>query len=134
MIRICLVGAMLVQGAGSRAQSVTMTVGPNVNISKSFGDNAEETIAINPKNPANLFASETYLLVTRFSLDGGLTWSNRDVSALGSSDGDVSAAWDDFGNLFLVRLSSGLYQVVVGVSTNGGTTFRLLYKSNLPDR
>ncbi len=105
----------------------TLTVGPNVNISKSPGDNAEETVAINPKNPLNLFASETYSLVTKYSLDGGLTWNNSNISALGSSLGDVSSAWDNYGNLFLVELSSSASQtVLLGVSTNGGASFKAL--------
>ncbi len=113
------------------AQSAVLTVAPNVNISMQKGDNAEETIAINPLNPRNLFADDTWSVVGRYSLDGGLTWSNSDVSALGTSDGDVSSAFDDFGNLFLAQFSSAsTLQVVVGLSTNGGASFGLLYKTS----
>ena len=108
--------------------AVTLSVGPNVNISKSSGNNAEECIAINPANPANLFASETWSLVTRYSTDGGITWNNSNVSALPSSVGDVSAAFDDFGNLFLVRFGTS-DRIAVGLSTDGGATFSLLYQT-----
>src|SRR5205809_4204318 len=54
--------------AHSSAQ-VTMTVGSNINITQSLGNNAEECIAINPANPANLFASEKYLLVGHDATD-----------------------------------------------------------------
>src|SRR5438034_9149402 len=72
--------------------AVTLTVGPNVNISKSSENNAEECIAINPKNPLNLFASETWSLMTKYSTDGGMNWSNSDVSAQPSSHGYDAAA------------------------------------------
>src|ERR1051326_1182006 len=97
------------------AQSAALTVSTNVNISMQAGDNAEQTIAINPLNPSNLFADDTWSVVGRYSLDGGMTWSTSDVSALGASDGDVSSAFDDFGNLFIVQFSSAsALEVVVG--------------------
>jgi hypothetical protein len=112
------------------AQSAALTVASNVNISMAAGDNAEETIAINPRNPLNLFADDTWSVVGRYSLDGGLTWNTSDVSPLGTSDGDVSSAFDDFGNLFLVQFSSvSTLQVVVGLSTNGGASFSMLYET-----
>lgn len=113
------------------AQAAALTVTGNINLSKQGGDNAEQTITINPRNPLNLFADDTWSVVGRYSLDGGLTWSTSDVSALGTSDGDVSSAFDDFGNLFLVQFSSvNTLQVVVGLSTNGGASFQLLYQSS----
>ena len=119
--------------AHSSAQ-VTVTVGPNINITQSLGNNAEECIVINPANPANLFASETYLLATRYSFDGGLTWSNSNLSALPASIGDVSAAFDTFGNLFLIRLdTTPLSKVDVCLSTNGGASFSLLYETDAVD-
>ncbi len=112
-------------------QPTTLTVSNNVNISMESGNNAEQTIAINPQNPLNLFADDTWSVVGRYSLDGGLTWTTSDVSALGTSDGDVSSAFDDYGNLFLAQFSSvSSLQIVVGLSTNGGATFDLLYQTS----
>ena len=128
-----LPGAMLVALAlpfVTQSQPVTLTAGTNLNATTSAGNNAEETIAINPKDPLNLFVDDTWSVVGRYSLDGGVTWSNSDVSALGASDGDVSSAFDDFGNLFLVQFSSvTTLQVVIGLSTNGGASFSLLYET-----
>src|SRR5439155_3650020 len=119
--------------AHSSAQ-VTVTVGPNINITQSLGNNAEECIAINPANPANLFTSETYLLATRYSFDGGIIWSNSNLSALPASIGDVSTAFDTFGNLFLIRLdTTPLSKVDVCLSTNGGASFSLLYETDAVD-
>lgn len=109
--------------------AITLTVSTNINITKSSANNAEECIAINPRNPLNLFMSETISLATRYSTDGGLTWQDSNVGALGSSIGDVSAAFDSFGNLFLVRFGASL-RVVVGLSTNGGATFLNLYTTS----
>jgi hypothetical protein len=107
-----------------------LTVGTNVNVTMATGDNAEETITISPRNPLNLFEDDTWSVVGRYSLDGGLTWNNSDVSAMGPSDGDVSAAFDEYGNLFLVQFSSvSSLNVVVGLSTNGGASFSLIYET-----
>src|SRR5204863_2775886 len=70
--RECLLAAAAVFmiATGGAQPAVTLTVGPNINISKSSANNAEECIAINPRNLLNLFASETWSLMTRYSLDG----------------------------------------------------------------
>ena len=128
--KLCPILAALACAASALARPAALTVATNVNISMQFGDNAEQTIAINPQNPLNLFADDTWSVVGRYTLDGGLTWSSSDVSALGTSDGDVSSAFDDFGNLFLVQFSSAsALEVVVGLSTNGGASFDLLYET-----
>ena len=106
----------------------TLTTGPNINISKASGNNTEEAIAINPTNPNNLIASETFNDVTKFSLDGGLTWTNSNLTALPASLGDVAVAWDRFGNCFLTRFGPS-QTIVVGLSTNGGATFGTLFQT-----
>ena len=128
--KLCPIVVALVWLLHAPAHSATLTAASNVNINMAAGDNAETTIAINPRNPLNVFADDTWSVVGRYSLDGGLTWSTSDVSALGTSDGDVSSAFDDFGNLFLVQFSSvNTLQIVVGLSTNGGASFSLLYET-----
>jgi len=128
--KLCLVVVALAWMRPEPAELAALTVATNSNISRAAGDHAEETITLNPQNPLNLFADDTWSVVGRYSLDGGLTWSSSDVSALGTSDGDVSSAFDDFGNLFLVQFSSvQTLQVVVGLSTNGGASFQLLYET-----
>ncbi len=115
-----------------------MTVGPNVNISKLTGNQAESTISINPTNPLNLFESDTVSTATmstpgHFSIDGGETWYASDMSALPDSLGDVQTTWDSFGNLFLTQigvldgaLDTPSLSVEVGLSTDGGRSFTLL--------
>ncbi|PWU14633.1 MAG: hypothetical protein C5B50_16995 [Verrucomicrobia bacterium] len=74
-----------------------------------------------------MFAADTWAVTARYSMDGGVTWNNSSVSALPASIGDVSAAFDSFGNLFLAELTSSSTACVVALSTNGGATFRVLY-------
>src|SRR5262245_2381159 len=64
--------------------TVTPIVGPNVNIIQASGSQAETAIAVNPLNKKNLFATcngDFY----KFSMDGGVTWQDSNVSALPSS-------------------------------------------------
>jgi hypothetical protein len=112
--------------AGTAFGAVTLTVSTNVNITKSAANNAEECIAISPLNPNNLFASDTWSLATKYSTNGGATWQNSNLTGLPGSIGDVTAAWDNFGNLFLVEMGNTL-NIIVAVSTNGGARFNLVY-------
>src|SRR5215475_4083427 len=79
------------------------TVGPNINITRLSGSQAESTISVNPTNNNNLFESDTISNIGHYSMDGGLTWSISNLSALPSSIGDVQTAWDQYGNLYLTR-------------------------------
>ena len=98
-------------------------VGANVNVNPVTGSQAESTIVINPTNPSNLFCSSTAAAIARFSTDGGATWSNSNLAAIPASAGDVQAAWDGFGNLFITRFGPGL-NVIVARSSDGGATFK----------
>lgn len=124
--------------------SAQLVLGPNVNISRLAGNHQEAAIAINPTNPNNLFAfSNTELgagLFAAFSTDGGATWTYVDAADGTIADGDVgdplpaaccdpSAAWDEFGNLFIAYLDNNFAtgpQVRIALSTDGGQTFSLL--------
>src|SRR6266851_3643545 len=99
-----------------------LTVGPNVNITKLTGNQAESTISVNPTNTMNLFESDTISNVGHYSVNGGLTWSTSNLSALPSSIGNVQTGWDSFGNLFLTRFGPSL-SIVVARSADGGATF-----------
>lgn len=98
------------------------TVGPNINITRLGGSQAESTISVNPTNNNNLFESDTISNIGHYSMDGGLTWSISNLIALPSSIGDVQTAWDQYGNLYLTRFGPGL-NVVVARSSDGGITF-----------
>lgn len=129
-VRSLTVTALLAFASTQVRGAVTLTVGSNVNISKSAQNNAEECIAINPRNPLNLFASDTWALMTRYSQDGGMTWNDSNLSSLPASIGDVSAAFDSFGNLYLVRLTPSPYRASCGLSTSGGASFSPLFQTS----
>jgi hypothetical protein len=122
-----VLGAALFLAVGTTQvlASPIITVGPNVNVTRAPGNQAESTISVNPANPLQLFESDTVSGVGHFSTNGGVTWANSNLSALGSSLGDVQTAWDRFGNLFLTRFGnpSPSQSVIVARSTDGGATF-----------
>src|SRR3954465_7835550 len=111
------------------AAAASLLVATNMNITKSSANNAETTIAVNPLNPNNLFADDTITDIGRFTTNGGATWQNSNLSALPSTIGDVATAWDTFGNLFLVQFAGNNLKIAVGLSTNGGASFSLLYQT-----
>ncbi|MEO6753391.1 MAG: hypothetical protein ABIP85_16565, partial [Chthoniobacteraceae bacterium] len=107
----------------------TLTVGTNINITKSAENNSETFISINPTNPLNLFATSTSgSNVFKYSTDGGATWNNSNISGVlgGGSGGDQQSAWDNFGNLFVTYFAGASNHTVLALSTNGGATFSLL--------
>ena len=119
--------------------TTSASAGPvNVNTSKTHGTEAETAIAINHTNPLQLTAVSNLNsgagLFHGWSADGGRTWKHEviaDGDALGFACCDAQLAADDFGNIFLVYLSSDI-DVKMAISTDGGATFRPLNFLNLP--
>lgn len=125
MIRSFAFAVILVLGTTQALRAAVITVGPNVNITQALGNQAESTISVNPLNPLQLFESDTISGVGHFSTNGGATWLTSNLSALGTSLGNVQTAWDQFGNLFLTRFGnpSPSTSIIVARSTDGGATF-----------
>jgi hypothetical protein len=99
---------------------------PVVNVSATTGNQAESFINVNPTNPNNIVATSndpgTNSIFRAYSTDGGTTWT-RGTIATGVACCDGQAAWDTFGNLFLVYINNSVNQINVIVSTDGGATF-----------
>src|SRR5437899_3138373 len=97
-----------------------------VNVSATAGNQAESFVNVNPTNTNNLVATSnnpgTASIFRAYSTDAGATWT-RGTIATGVACCDGQAAWDTFGNLFLVYINSGLNQINVILSTDGGVTF-----------
>lgn len=124
--------------------SLTATVGANVNISQRAANQHESTIVINPTNVQNLFAASNNEggggNFAAFSTDGGATWTGRLLGTgtgpggdgLPAGGGDVQAAFDPFGNLYLTYLSgpAATRVATVVLSTDGGQTFTNLVSFN----
>ena len=113
--------------------ATSITVAPPLNVSQEAGSQVEATVAIDPTNPARIFAlgrDETGNLISARSSDGGTTWIHAKVgtgtgsSGLPAGWGNTSVAWDDYGNLFVTYLGTiPTTHVIFAVSTDGGATF-----------
>src|SRR6478672_7093204 len=99
---------------------------PVVNVSTTTGNQAESFINVNPTNPNNLVATSnnpsSASIFRAYSTDAGATWT-RGTIATGVACCDGQAAWDTFGNLFLVYINNSVNQINVILSTDGGATF-----------
>ena len=98
---------------------------PVVNASATAGNQDESFLVVNPTNTNNLvaFANTTSNSIFRaFSMNGGATWT-RGTIATGVACCDAQAAFDTFGNLFLVYINASVNQINVILSTDGGVTF-----------
>jgi hypothetical protein len=129
-----LAGSVLaVQPATASVAVPTLTVGPNVNISKMPGNQSETAVSVNPLNPKNIVVASNIDvgdgLVKAVSMDGGKTWNVQvvaDGDNLGTACCDPTMQFDEFGNLFLSYLNANNGNVPIALSTNGGVSFSLL--------
>jgi len=111
-----------------------------VNVSHLTGHQREAAIAVDPADPQRLFAvSNTRVggaLFAAYSTDGGSSWAYADPSDGAIADShdslvqaccDPTAAFDEYGNLFLGYLSENSPQTVeLALSTDGGQAFTRL--------
>ncbi len=131
-------------------------VGPNINLSQAPGNQYEPAVAINPADPTEMFIAarnETGGLAIAHSRDAGISWAHKIIAIspipaagdLPRAYGNVSLAWDSFGNLFITYLVQGSTRsasyVGLALSTDGGQNFKspvstapvlLLPATNLP--
>jgi hypothetical protein len=104
----------------------------NIDVSAQHDNEAEDAVAVNPTNPANIVAMSVLPDVESgtfegISFDGGLTWTRQVIGAgnddLGLICCDQQLAWDEFGNLWMVYLENDSPNVPIGLSTDGGLTW-----------
>jgi hypothetical protein len=98
---------------------------PVVNVSATSGNQSESFVVVNPTNTNNLvaFSNTTSNSIFRaYSINGGATWT-RGTVATGVACCDAQAAFDTFGNLFLVYINANVNQINVILSIDGGVTF-----------
>src|SRR5689334_21291114 len=87
---------------------------PNIDTSAMLGNEAEDAIAVNPTNTANVVTMSTLPdvvsgLSVNVTFNGGKTWARRVIGAtasdpLGNICCDQQLAWDRFGNLWMTYL------------------------------
>ncbi len=130
--RYRVVGAASLPSTFTAPPGLGITVGTNVNVSMRNGNESEATISINPFNANQLVALSNIAggggLFKAFSTNGGAAWTTdiiADGDALGTSCCDPQAVgvFDEFGNFFLVYLSTTPNPTVrIAISTDGGMT------------
>jgi len=113
------------------AREYAVPVPTNFDVSQRPGNEAENTIAVNPTDPQNVAAMACPVSRTNneglflgVSFDGGKTWTRR-LFATGAQVGhtcDEGLAWDRYGNLWMSHLTAK-GDVAVVVSTDGGRRF-----------
>src|SRR5438067_7430143 len=105
---------------------------PNFNVTAMPGNEAEHAIAVNPTNPSNVVAMSTLPdvvagLAVGVTTNGGATWTRRVIGAAGDPLGEICCdqqlAWDRFGNLWMTYLVNTNGDVLVALSTDGGSSF-----------
>jgi hypothetical protein len=118
-------------GGAVSVSAQSLSVGPNVNVNRQSGYQAEEAIAIDPTNPNRLFAwandvrAGTADNAAGYTTNGGATWTSRFTGSDGwpSLGGDPTCSFDNFGNLFAASFDSTFRNIQVRASTNAGVTF-----------
>src|SRR5947208_7721108 len=128
---LILLGAIsLLTIALPRLRAQTLNVGPNVNINRQSGYQAEEAIAIDPTNPNRMFAWSNDLNnrnSAAFTTTGGASWTSRFTGSDGwpALGGDPTCTFDPLGNLYGASFNSSFANILVRGSTNAGQTFPL---------
>ncbi|MEM8964028.1 MAG: sialidase family protein [Acidobacteriota bacterium] len=134
---IALAGfVVLLLATGAHGQ---IAAGTDVNTSQLANYQNECSIAKNPTNANELFASCNNAgpgLFAARSTDLGVTWTYPDPVDRTIADGDPgqgpaaccdpTLSWDSFGNLYLGYLNAAVNAVVVLISTDSGQTFTTL--------
>lgn len=128
--------AILCLALAGSGGAFTTVVGPDVNITRLAGNQAEATIALDPTNTQRLFEASNPGTTAFRSIDGGTTWTQVAIPGDPNSAPccDNVATFDGFGNLFLVYLGRGADgnvgtgddTVTLLLSTNAGQTFSVL--------
>jgi hypothetical protein len=105
----------------------------NFDSSALLGNEAENAIAVNPADAANVVTMATLPdvvagLSVNVTFNGGGTWARRVIGSttrdpLGDICCDQQLAWDRFGNLWMTYLVNSSLDVLVALSTDGGVSF-----------
>ena len=96
-----------------------------VDASAAAGNEDESFVVVNPTNTQNIvvFSNLDANSIHRsYTTNGGTNWTHGTV-ATNVACCDAQAAWDSFGNLFMVYISASGGQINIINSTDGGTTF-----------
>src|SRR5947208_2319134 len=85
----------------------SLSAGPDVNISRTAGNQTEGTIAVDPLSPNRVYAASLPGTTAGISTNAGASFTRFNGSVTAADIGDDDAVWDSFGNLFLVYIDIG---------------------------
>ena len=109
----------------SYQNDVVIPIGPfdNYNVTPTNGF-METDICVNPNNPLNFVGTDNRVITganfVYYTLDGGVTWANANIS---TSAGDPAFGCDAAGNFYLVTLNPAVSGFYIYKSTNGGISW-----------
>ncbi len=118
------------------APNGTASVAAAVNVSRATGDQAGDSVAVNPRNPENVVvagaAAGTCCSEQTFraaSFDGGATWTGTTGLPGAFNGSGAQVAFDSFGNAYLALIDQSDFmrpRLRVYLSVDGGLTFEEL--------
>ena len=118
------------------APNGTASVAAAVNVSRATGDQAGDSVAVNPRNPENVVvagaAAGTCCSEQTFraaSFDGGATWTGTTGLPGAFNGSGAQVAFDSFGNAYLTLIDQSDFmrpRLRVYLSVDGGLTFEEL--------
>ncbi|HKB19672.1 MAG TPA: hypothetical protein VKC65_01575 [Gaiellaceae bacterium] len=109
----------------------------NFDSSVLLGNEAEDSIAVNPTDPSNVVTMSTLPgpvsgLFRGASFNSGRTWTRGVIGGPGDPLGEICCdqqlAWDRYGNLWMTYLVISNGNVLVALSTDGGLTFTKVFE------
>ena len=110
--------------------TVSLDVGPVVNVTKAALNQVSPTIAVDRPDPNNVYAAANPGTSAALSTNSGSTFTTFDgaTGLAGGSSGNNKSVWDDFGNLFVVYENAAGDEIDLAISTTGGGagTFSIL--------
>jgi hypothetical protein len=106
------------------AQAQTITIGPNVNVTKLTGNQSEQSIAINRVNTDLITVGSNGRggtgIFVGFSSNGGATWTPSSFGPTSCCDPWMGA--DRFGNMYVSYLTSA-FTTTIARSIDGGASY-----------
>jgi hypothetical protein len=113
--------------SASFAHAQTITVGPNVNVTKLTGNQSEQSIAINRLNTNQITVGSNGRpgggVFLGYSNNGGATWNTSSFNPSACCDTWMGA--DSFGNMYVSYLTGGI-TTSIARSTDGGANYSVI--------
>jgi hypothetical protein len=126
-LRFLPLASFIALAVTSVAQAQSITVGPNVNISRLLGTQTDTAIAINRLNPNQIAVSSNGAsgggIFTAYTTNAGSSWNTTSFAPSSCCSSSMGA--DSYGNIYMAYLTPGLNTSIVR-STDGGASYSVV--------